>query len=100
MLGKGLCRKRSCNRAISLPSLDATEKELLDPDEDGGDDTLETRVIRRDVERRVHEHAAFMLVVVERPPDDLGEERADCLSRRQRLAAVDTIYDAILDVVI
>ena len=100
VLGKGLCRKRSCDRAISLPGLDTTEKELLDPDEDGGDDPLKAQIIRRDVERRVHKHAAFMLMVVERPPDDLGEEGANCLARCQRLAAADAIYDAILDVVI
>jgi hypothetical protein len=52
---------------------------------------LKARVIRCDVERRVHKHVAFMLVVVKRPPDDLGEEGADCLAWRQRLAAADTI---------
>jgi hypothetical protein len=98
--GKDLCGKRSCDRAISLSGLDPTEKELLDPDEDGGDDPLEARVIRRDVERRVHKHTAFMLAVVERSADDLVEEGANCLARRQRLAAADTIYDAILDVAI
>ena len=89
--GKGLCRERSCDRAISLPGLDTTEKELLDSDEDGGEDPLKARVIRRDVERRIHKHAAFMLAVVERSADDLGEEGANCLARRQRLAVADAI---------
>ena len=86
MVGKGLCRQRSCDRALNLPGLDTTEKLLLDPDEDGGDNPLKARVIRRDVERRIYRRAAFLLVVVERSPDDLGEEGANCLARRQRLA--------------
>ena len=100
MLGEDFRRKRSCNCAINLPSLDTTEKELLYPDEDSGDDLLKVPIVWRAVERRVYKHAALMLAVVNRTPDDLGEEDTDRLARRQRLAAAHTIYDASFDVMI
>jgi hypothetical protein len=99
-LGEDFCRKRSCNCAINLSGLDTTEKELLYPDEDSGDDPLKVPIARRAVERRVYKHAALMLAVVNRTPDDLGEEGTDRLARRQRLAAPHTIYDAGFDVMI
>jgi GST-like protein len=36
--------------------------------------------VRRHVERRVHQHAAFALAVAERALQNLGEKGADCLT--------------------
>jgi len=49
MTGEVCRRQRSRDRTASLAGLDATEEELLDPDENVGDNLLEIRIVRRHV---------------------------------------------------
>ena len=100
MMGEVFRRQRPCDRAVGLAGLDATEKEHLDADENAGDDLLEIRIMRRHVERRVHQHAAFALSGRRASASGSPRRSADRFARRQCFAAPDAVGDALLDIVV
>ena len=63
---------RGC--ALRLTGLDAFKKERLDADKHACDDLPKSRAMRRDFQGRVHQHAAPVLAIAQRPAQDLVEE--------------------------
>src|SRR5271168_4625553 len=76
------------NRTGRLTRLNTMEKKLLQAQEDLGNDPLKFRIVRRHLERRVHEHASFVLTIVQRAAQNFVEKGFDCLARRQCRAAL------------
>src|SRR5260370_20653854 len=87
---------RPGDRTGGLAGLDTAPEEPLDLDQDVGDDPLELRIMRRDIERRVDQHAALALTIAERALDDFREEVADRLTRRQPFAAPGAVCNALV----
>ena len=63
MFGEFLGRQRCVDRPLFLSPFYAMTEEDLDPCQHLGNDALKPRVMRRDVERRVHEHAALAVLI-------------------------------------
>ena len=76
-LGEFVRRTGVCDRTVFLPRLDTAATESLDEDHLLGDELLEFGIIGRQFQRRVDEHAAAALLVINRPLDDLVEEGPD-----------------------
>src|SRR5258708_29291142 len=91
---------RPGDRTVGMAGLDTAPEEPLDLDQDLSHDPLEPRIVRRDIECRVDQHAALALAVAERALDDFREELADRLTRRQSFAAPDAVRDALVDIVV
>ena len=72
------------NRAFGLSRENAAREEAFDTLELLGDDGTALRMMRRDLERRIDEKAAFTVPIADRVPDDLGEKLRDRLFRSER----------------
>ena len=72
------------NRFVGLSRENASFEEALDLAELFGDHGATFGMVRRDLERRVHQKAAFTLTILDRVLDDLGKEPVERLRRRKR----------------
>src|SRR5260370_18145155 len=90
-----------CDRSGFLTGRHAAAKEGLHLNENLGDDALKLSIVRRDFERRIHQHAALALQVAQGSLDDLIEEGANGFARGEMpLEAPDAIAETMFDVVI
>jgi hypothetical protein len=62
-----------------LAGLDASAKESLDMPENLGDNFAELWIMRGNLQRRIHKHASFSLLIIQGPFNDLREKGADRL---------------------
>jgi hypothetical protein len=87
-------------RTGRLTRLNTIEKELLQAGEDAGSDPLKFRIVRRHLQCRVYEQAAFVLAIVQRAAQDFGEKGFNRLAGRQRCAALHAPGDTALYIAI
>src|SRR5258708_31841839 len=100
MAAKLFRRVRPSDCAVGLAGLGTAPKEPLDLHQDVGDDPPELRIMRRDIECRIYQHAALALTIAKRALQNLREEVADRLSWRQPFAAPNAICNASVDIVV
>ena len=72
------CRTSWRDRAVFLPSRDASPEKCFDKDHLLRDDFLKFGVVRRQLERCVDQHAPATLLIRHRTFDDLIKKRVDC----------------------